>query len=94
MSSVKFYKYKDTWRYKLIGQDAKDVDTFALESFLGVVGGPRVVMFRETERPPLVKLRVEVCHGFITRASTAESDDVPLNEGVEVEEFFVRPIMR
>lgn len=94
MASIKFYKYKDTWRYKLIGQDAKDVDVFALENFLGVVGGPRVVVLRETERTPFTHLRVEVCNGFITRASVAEDDYEPVPKGTEVEEFFVRPIMR
>lgn len=94
MATAKFYKYKDTWRYKLIGQDAIAVDTYALENFLGVFGGPKVVVLRDTERLPFAKLRVEVCNGFITRASVAEDDLEPLSKGSEVEEFVVRSITK
>lgn len=94
MAVAKFYKYKDAWRYKVMGEDAKPVDTYALENFLGVFGGPRVVVLRETEKLPMAKLRVEVCEGFIAHASVAVDDLVPLHEGQSVEEFFVRQIIK
>jgi hypothetical protein len=92
--AVKFFRHANVWRYKEIGKDVADkVDTHALENILGVMGGPLVYVCRDTGKPELTKLRIEVRNGFIIRASVAESDNVPFAEGKEVEEFFVRPLM-
>jgi hypothetical protein len=91
--AVKFFKYKTIWRYKEVGQEgAKAVDTHALENILGVMGGPLVYVCRETGKESTPKLRIEMRDGFITRASLAQDDSTPLSEGVEVNEFYVRPL--
>jgi hypothetical protein len=93
MRAVKFFRYAGIWRYKEIGKDVADkVDTRALESILGVMGGPLVYVCRDTGKPEMEKLRIEVRNGFVVRASMAEHDNVPFAEGTEVEEFYIRPL--
>jgi hypothetical protein len=92
--AVKFFRYAGVWRYKEIGKDVSDgVDTRALENILGVMGGPLVYVCRDTGKPELTKLRIEVRNGFIVRASVAEDDNVSFAEGTEVDEFYIRPLM-
>jgi hypothetical protein len=92
MRAVKFYKHRDQWRYKEIGKEVSDtVDTRALENILGVMGGPLIYVCRETGKTP-AKLRIEIRNGFITRASLAPDDDVPLTLGEEVDTFCIRPM--
>ena len=91
--ATKFFKYAGVWRYKIWGEEAVQlVDTRALENILGVVGGPRVVVFRDTGKPTAPKLRIEIHNGFIAGASVAMDDTTPLHEGVQVTEFIVRPL--
>lgn len=91
--AVKFFRYAGQWCYKEIGKDVADkIDTHALENILGVMGGPLVYVCRDTGKPELTKLRIEVRNGFIIRASVAENDDVPFAQGNEVEEFYIRPL--
>lgn len=93
MKAVKFFRHAGIWRYKEIGKDVADkVDTRALENILGVMGGPLVYVCRDTGKPGLPKLRIEVRNGFIVRASVAEHDEVLFSQGEEVEEFFIRPL--
>lgn len=88
----KFFRYKNVWRYKEVGEVPVLVDTRALEQVLGVIGGPLVYVCRETGHPETPYLRIEIKNGFITRASVTDDIDTPLKEGVEVEEFCVRPL--
>jgi len=72
MVTYKFFKYKDTWRYRAKAEtDVRDVDTRAL-NVLGVLGGPKVVVHRKIENSPDHELVITVENGFITKAEIAE----------------------
>lgn len=70
---VRFFKYKQEWRYKPKAADeAKPVDTYALEKVLGVVGGPKVVVIRKHPTIPDHEYHITVENGFITKAEIGE----------------------
>lgn len=94
MALVNFFKYKGKWLYRIKGEEQpKDLDTYALESVLGVVGGPEVIVVRKTVDDAIGDvLHIKVQNGFITKAEVGSRDGDNFIEFGEVLSFWVDPI--
>lgn len=89
MALYKIFRHGDKWRYRDTRvETSKEVDTFVLESILGVIGGPLVSVYRPVTNSGL-HLRVDIENGFITSVLKGTLEHLKANKGVPAEDFHV-----
>lgn len=86
MSKAKIFKYKEQWRIREHGKtSAVDLESSHIEKYFGVLGGPKVVVYRACH---MGEYQIEIRNGFLTQVTMKP----PLSNPTDVSEFHLDPL--